>query len=85
MIYDSVEIWREFFCMPRLKKNFAHGIKGLEAFKTDLHPERFKRILAAKLQKRNMKPVEVVSWIDLNMYHNFWVAMISAEYLEEIG
>ena len=84
-VYDSVEMWREFFCMPRLNKNFVHGIKGLEAFKTDLQPERFKRILAAKLEKRKMKPVEVVSWIDLNMYHNAWVAMISADYLEEIG
>jgi len=84
-VYNSVEMWRAFFGMKRLDKNFIHGIHGLKAFKKDLQPERFRKILALKLQKRRMQPASVVSWIDLAMYHKAWVALIGAEYLEETG
>ena len=84
-VYDSVEMWRSFFRLKRVKKSFAHGIKGLKLFKKDLQPERFKRILIFKMKKRNIMPVEVVSWLDLNIYHSSFIASISAEYLEARG
>jgi hypothetical protein len=80
-----MEMWRTFFGIERLNRNFTHGIRGLEAFKRDLNPERFKKILALKQQRRSMKPSSVVSWIDLIMYHKAWVSLIGAEYLEETG
>ena len=84
-VYNSMEMWRTFFGIERLNRNFTHGIRGLEAFKRDLNPERFKKILALKQQRRSMKPSSVVSWIDLIMYHKAWVSLIGAEYLEETG
>jgi len=84
-VYNSMEMWQAFYGLKRLNKNFTHGIRGFEAFHRDLQPERFKKILALKLQRRKMQPSSVVSWIDLIMYHKAWVALIGAEYLERTG
>jgi hypothetical protein len=84
-VYNAMDMWRSFFGLEKLTRNFLHGIRGLEAFRRDLQPERFKRILALKLQRRKMQPASVVSWIDLNVYHRAWVTLIGAEYLEEAG
>lgn len=84
-VYNSLEMWQAFFGITNAKRNFVHGIPALEAFRKDLRPERFVKILAAKFKKRKMKPSSVVSWLDLIMYHKAWVALIASEYLEETG
>ena len=83
--YNTIQMWEEFFNLKNLKRNFAHGIPALEAFKKDLEPERFRKILTIKLERRKMQPSSVVSWIDLLMYHKSWVALIGAEYPERTG
>jgi len=82
--YNSVEMWQEFFGRERIG-NFKRGLSGLEAFKRDLQPERFEKILAFKLKRHKMQPSSVVSWIDLVVYHKAWIALIGAEYLEKSG
>lgn len=83
-VYNKPEMWRSFYRVKKVRR-FEHGLKGLKAFKTDLDPGRFKKILRAKMEKSKIKPVEAISWIDLNVYHYSFIASISAEYLEEEG
>lgn len=83
-VYDGPEMWRSFYGIAKIAR-FEHGLRGLKALKNDLYSERFKKILNFKMKKSNRRPVEVVSWIDLNVYHYSFITSNSAEYLEKEG
>lgn len=82
VVYDFLEIWQEFFDNPQFK-GFEYGIKGLEAFKRDLEPDTFKELLRKSKKSKGIEPLDIVSYINLNIYHYSFITSISAEYLEE--
>ena len=83
-VYDSTKMWAEFFNRPA-RRGFEHGVKSIRSFRQDLEPQAFAGILALKLQKMKMAPLDTISWLDLNVYHQAWITMTAAEYLEEEG
>ncbi|MBW1713659.1 MAG: hypothetical protein JRJ59_10980, partial [Deltaproteobacteria bacterium] len=58
---------------------------AIKAFRQDLKPKTLGRILAAKRDKAKIPPVGTISWLDLNVYHQAHMALVSAEHLEETG
>lgn len=83
-VYDTKEMWAKFFNRPA-KRGFTHGVKAIRAFRADLAPNMFGRLLAAKQKRTKIRPIDVVSWLNLNIYHQAWMTMVSAEYLEKEG
>ncbi len=83
-VYNTPALWRAFFGVDKARQ-FEHGLEGLKAFKDDLNPEKFRQILKLKEQRRNLRPAETISWIDLSVYHYAWITFIAADYLEEKG
>lgn len=84
-VYESDETVRQYY--GRLGEyDFARGIDGWRRFKEDLGEETFFGILISQWctgpKKSLLTPLEVVSWIDLAMYHNSYKALVSSEYLE---
>jgi len=82
--YDSPAMWQEFYRLAKARE-FAHGLKAIRAFREDLQPKLFGRILAAKRDRTKIQPAGTVSWLDLGVYHQAYMALVSAEYLEEEG
>ena len=83
-VYDKLETWRLFYTYDRFP-GFLYSNKALAAFKDDLYPGKFARILKFHQQSRNVNPADIISWLDLWVYHYSYVASVSAEYLEENG
>jgi hypothetical protein len=83
-VYDTKEMWAEFFHRPA-RRGFAHGVNAIRAFRADLDPNMFGRLLAARQKRTTIRPVDLISWLDLNIYHQAWMTMVSAEYLEKEG
>lgn len=82
-VFDTVEMWRAHYLNEKFP-GFQHGLKALKAFKNDLEPAEFKKILKGHTE-RQRKPLIVISWIDITVNHFSSLNAVSAEYLEEMG
>jgi hypothetical protein len=82
-VFDTVETWRAHYRFEKFR-GFQFGGKALKAFRDDLDPGEFKKILKAHAE-RQRKPSVVISWIDINVNHFSSLTAVSAEYLEEAG
>lgn len=79
--YDTPDMWRSFFDIRKTPK-VKHGLEGLKAFKDDLKPHRFKKILEFVNRKRGQRPVGRLTYLNLFIYHRSMLTSIAAEYLE---
>jgi|GEM_PF-5124924 len=77
-------MWQEFY-RPAKAREFAPGLKAIRAFREDLQPKLFGRILAAERARTRIQPAGTVSWLDLGVHHQAYLALVSADYLEEAG
>jgi len=82
-VYDTVEMWRAYYRNEKFP-GFQHGVKALKAFRNDLEPAEFKKILKG-YEGRQQKPLVTISWMDINVNHMSSLTAVSAEYLEESG
>lgn len=82
-VFDTAEMWRAYYRNEKFP-GFQHGMKALKAFKNDLEPAEFKKILKGHME-RQRKPLVVISWVDITVNHFSSLTAVSAEYLEEIG
>ena len=83
-VYDSLESWRSIYNNDRFP-GFLYSREALMAFKNDLHAEKFARILKFRQQNSNIEPADIISWLDLWIYHQSNIAFVTTEYLEESG
>lgn len=79
--YDSASMWRAYFGTGENPPT-AYGAEGLHAFKHDLEPKRFKRILTYAEKNRGMQPLDRLTYLNLGIYHRVMLTFITAEYLE---
>lgn len=64
---------------------YQHGLKAWQAFKKDLEPQEFKKIVQRFGEGKQRKPAMLISWMDINVNHFASLTAVSAEYLEEKG
>jgi hypothetical protein len=83
-VYDSLESWRSIYNNDRFP-GFLYSREALVAFKNDLYPAKFERILKFRHENSNIEPADIISWLDLWIYHQSNIAFVTAEYLEESG
>jgi hypothetical protein len=80
-LYDTEETW-QLFLGSGWSGSITFGAKnGLNALLIDLAPNRLHEIL--NTAERN--PLDMVSYLDLGIYHYSHIAGLSAEHLEEQG
>ena len=60
----------------------TESVRALNELKEDLTPDRFVRIVEARVRKRGIRPVEVPVGMKLALYQHKFIASMAAEYLE---
>ncbi len=83
-VYDKPEMWSSFFGIERVLK-FEYGLNGLKAFRNDLEPESFKKVLRYRMSGRLKRPADLLSYLNLWIYHYTFLTSITAEHLEANG
>jgi len=83
-VYDTLEMWRAHFRNEKFP-GYQHGLKAWQAFKKDLEPQEFKKIVQRFGEGKQRKPVMLISWMDIHVNHFTSLTAVSAEYLEEKG
>jgi hypothetical protein len=63
---------------------YKFGIKAFEAFKEDLNPSTFSRILEGRTERQDISPLEILVLMKLSLYQQMFVTSLAAEYLEEV-
>jgi hypothetical protein len=59
-----------------------YGVDALVAFREDLEPERFSRILKERMLQEDFHPLEVITQLNMGVYQYYHVTYITADYLE---
>lgn len=67
-----------------VRQGYTFGMKALEAWSEDLHPENFFKIIEEK-ERRGITAAETVTWISLFMYQHSFLSNLGAEYLKGMG
>jgi hypothetical protein len=65
-------------------QGFVFGLAGLRAFKEDLSPENFRRIMEEK-ELWGITAIERTTWMSLFMYQYSFLSNLGANYLKAIG
>lgn len=63
---------------------FVFGLAGLRAFKEDLFPKNFRRIIK-EMERRGITAYETTTWMGLCMYQYSFLSNFGAKYLKMIG
>ena len=69
----------------KIDKPCIYGLKGIEALRNDLEPDKFSGILKAKAQKEKMEPKETVAYFNMAFYQYAYDTRITSSYLETAG